>query len=78
VTTELKENGVQVWQREWDASTKGELTKTFLPTIKDRISKRLPMCINLSTIVTGLGKLRSYSYRFKVTDDPTCLCKNSP
>jgi hypothetical protein len=27
VTSELKEKGVQVWQQEWDASTKGELKK---------------------------------------------------
>jgi hypothetical protein len=59
VISEFKGKGVQVWQREWDTSTKGELTKTFFPTVKDRLSKRLQMCITLSTIVTGHGKLRS-------------------
>jgi hypothetical protein len=33
--SELKEKGVQVLLREWDASTKAELTKTFFPTVKD-------------------------------------------
>jgi hypothetical protein len=61
-----------------DASTKKELIKTFFPTVKDRISKRLKMCINLSTIETGHGKLSSYFHRFKIIDDPTCLCKKSP
>jgi hypothetical protein len=60
-----------------DASAKGELTKTFFPAVKDRISKRLQMCITLSTIVTGHGKLRSYFYRFKIIDGPKCLCKES-
>jgi hypothetical protein len=78
VISELKEKGVQVWQIEWDASTKGELTKIFFPTVKDKLSKRLQMCINLSTIVTGHGKLRSYLYRFRIIDDPTCLYKKSP
>jgi hypothetical protein len=78
VISELKEKGVQVWQREWDASTKGKLTKTFFLTVKDRISKRLQMCMKLSTIVTGHGKLRSYFQTFKIIDDPTCLCKKSP
>ena len=78
MTGELKEKGVQVRQSEWDASNKGELTKTFFPIVKDRISKRLQMCINLSTIVTGQGKLRSYCHRFKIIQDPTCLCKMSP
>jgi hypothetical protein len=57
------------------ASTKGELTTTFFPAVKDRISKRLQMCINLSKIVTGHGKLRSYFRRFKFIDDPICRCK---
>jgi ribonuclease HI len=78
VISELKRKGVQVWQREWDASTEGELTKIFFPSVKDRISKRLQMCINLSTIVTGHGKRRSYFHRFKIVDFPTCLCKKSP
>jgi hypothetical protein len=52
-------------------------TLTFLPTVKDRISKRLQTYIN-STIVTGRGKLWAYFHRFKIIDDPTCICKTSP
>jgi hypothetical protein len=26
-------------------------------------------------MVTGHGKLKSYFYRFGLTDDPTCLCE---
>ena len=69
--------GVQEWQIEWDSSTKGEITRSFFPNIEDRLSKKLQMCINLSTIVTGHGKLRSYFHRFKIIDDPTCPCKLS-
>jgi hypothetical protein len=29
-------------------------------------------------IVTGHGKLRSYFHRFKIIEDPMCLCKMSP
>jgi hypothetical protein len=43
VTSELKEKGIQEWKRQWVASTKGELTKIFFPTVKDRISKRIQM-----------------------------------
>jgi len=55
VTSELKEKSVQTWQSEWDASNKGELTKTFFSIVKERISKRLQMCINFSMIITGHG-----------------------
>jgi hypothetical protein len=75
--SELKGKGVKLWQRDWDALTQGELTKTFFPTVRDRLSKRLHMCIKLSTNVTGHGKLISYVYRFKIIYDPTCFCKKS-
>jgi hypothetical protein len=78
VTSELKEKVVQEWQSEWDSSKKGELAKMFFPSVKDRLSKRLQMCINLSTIVTRHVKPRSYFHRFKITEDLTCLCKMSP
>jgi hypothetical protein len=78
MTSELKEKGVQVWQSEWNAPNKRELTKTFFPSVKDRLSKSLQMCINLSTIVTGHGKLRSYFHIFKIIEDPTGLCNMSP
>jgi len=33
------------------------------------------MGINLSTIVTGHGTLRSYYHRFKIKDDPEFVCR---
>jgi hypothetical protein len=78
VVRDLKEEGELEWQSEWDASTKGETTKSFFPIIKDRKSKSLHMGINLSTIVTRHGTLRSYYHRFKVIDDPKCACKMGP
>jgi len=78
VIKELKEEGVEEWQCEWDASTNGAVTKSFFPTIGDRLSQRLQTNIKLSTIVTGHGTLRSYYHRFKIIDDPTCVCKKGP
>jgi hypothetical protein len=78
VTSELKEKCVQVWHSEWDASNKGGLTRTFFPVLKDRILKRLQMCINIPTIVTRHSIMRSYFHRFKFIEDLTCLCKKSP
>jgi hypothetical protein len=50
VITELKEEGVEEWQCEWDASTKGAITNSFFPTIGDRLTQRLQMNIKQSTI----------------------------
>jgi len=47
VVRELKEADEIEWQSEWVASTKGEITKSFFPIIKDRLSRSLHMGINL-------------------------------
>jgi hypothetical protein len=78
VTSKLKEQGVQVWQGEWAASNKGELTKTFFPSVKDRLSTRLQMCVNLSMIVTGHGILRSYFHRYKIAEERHAPVKRAP
>jgi len=78
VTTELKELGLLKCQSEWDSSNKGALTKSFFPKVKDRLAKRLQMCLHLSTIVTGHGKLRAYLHRFKIIEDLMCPSKMNP
>ena len=57
---------------------KGENTRSFFPNTGERKSKRLQMGINLATVVTGHGPLRSYYHRFKIKDDPECVCRMGP
>ena len=57
---------------------KAKQKKSFLPDIGERKSKRLQIGINLSTMVTGHGPLRSYDYRFKIKDGPECVCSLGP
>jgi len=54
------------------------IKQTFFLTIKDRLTKRIQMNLNLSTVVTGHGKLRSCLYRFKITHEQTCPCQTGP
>jgi hypothetical protein len=74
----IQEAGELVWQKECNASTKGDITKSFFSVIRDRKSNRLQMGIKLSTLVTGHGTLRAYYHRFKIIDDPKCVCKKGP
>ena len=74
----IQEKGEVWWQQEWNDSTKGEITKSFFPDIGERKSKRLHMGIKLSMIVTAHGTIRSYYYRFKIKDDPRCVCGMGP
>jgi len=78
VIGELKEEAAEEWQSEWNAPTKGATTKSFFPTTGGRLTQRLQMNIKQSTVVTGHGALRSYYHRFKIVDDPTCVCKKGP
>ena len=74
----IREKGELRWQPEWNVSTKGEITKSFFPDIGVRISKRLRMGVILATMVTEHGILRSYYPRFKIKDDPECVCRMGP
>jgi ribonuclease HI len=74
VKRDLQEQGLQKWQRELNTSNKGALTKSFFPNVKHRLAKELQMNINMSTVVTGHGKLRTYLHRFRIIKDPMCPC----
>jgi hypothetical protein len=50
--------------------------------VKNRTSTLVQRCgrstVYVSAVVTGNGKLRSYLYKFKIIDDPTCPCQMVP
>jgi hypothetical protein len=74
----IQGKGELQWQQEWNASTKGETTKSFFPNIAERKTKTLQICINFSTMAAGHDTLRSYYYRFKIKDDAECVCRMGP
>ena len=47
VIKRIQEEGELEWQKEWNASTKRENTKSFFPDVGDRKTKRLKMNIKL-------------------------------
>jgi ribonuclease HI len=60
VMSELSEISVEKWQREWDLTTKGEITKDYFPVVADRLNMNINITPNFTTIVTGHGNIRSY------------------
>ena len=78
VIKRIEEKGELEWQKEWNGSTKGGITKSFFPVVGDWKSKRLKMNIKHSTIVTGQGTLTAYCHRFKIINDSICVCKTGP
>ena len=47
VMSELNEISVETWQREWDLTTKGAITKDFFPVAADSLSTNINITPNL-------------------------------
>jgi len=70
VYSELKEQ----WQNEWDRTTKGATTKSFFPSIVDRLKLRINPTPNFTAIVTGHGNIKTYLHKFNIIENPKCSC----
>jgi len=74
VISELGEISVEKWQREWDQTTKGKITKEYFPIVADRLNMKINITHNFTSMVTGHRNIRSYLHRFKTLETPTCPC----
>jgi hypothetical protein len=74
VLSELGEISVEKWQREWDQTTKGAITKEYFPVVAERLKMEINITQNFTTVVTGHGNVRSYLHRFKIIETPVCPC----
>jgi hypothetical protein len=74
VISELDGIIVEKWQREWDQTTKGEITKDYFPVVADRLNMKINITQNFTTVVTWHGNIKSYLHRFKIIETPTCPC----
>jgi len=76
IKRDLEDTSVETWQREWDKTTKGRITKDYFPKVSERLHTKLHLTQNFTTIVTGHGNIKSYLHRFKIIDAPNCPCGN--
>jgi hypothetical protein len=74
VKGELKVLSVKKWQREWDQSTKGQITEQYFLDITTRLNMKLNLTHNFTLMVTGHGNINSYIRRSNITGKPSCLC----
>jgi len=47
------------WQEQWASSTKGAVSKLFLPNIEERMKTRIPISSEFTAMVTSHGITRS-------------------
>jgi hypothetical protein len=71
VISELGEISVETWQREWNQTTKGKITKEYFLIVADRLSIKINVTHTFTSMVTGHGNIRSYLHRFKILETPT-------
>jgi len=74
VISELEGISVEKWQREWDQTTKGEITKEYFLVVADRLKMKISITQNFTTMFTGHGNISSYLHRFKIIESPICPC----
>jgi hypothetical protein len=60
VRSELGEKSVEKWQRDWDRTTKGQITKEYFLIVVDRLNMKINITHNFTAMVTGHGNIRSY------------------
>jgi hypothetical protein len=71
-----REKSIEKWQKQWEKSTKGSVTKEFFSNIKDRLKMKINLTPDFMAMTTAHGKTRSYLHRFKIIDSPECPCTN--
>jgi hypothetical protein len=74
VKSELEDRSVDKWQRDWNRTTKGIITKDYFPIVAERLKMKIMTTHNLTTMLTGHGNVNAYLHRFKITNTPTCPC----
>ena len=77
IIIDAKSRSLTEWEEDWRSSTKGSITKEFFPTIKYRLENKLSHSKELTTILTGHGRINSYYHRFKIKDNPKCICSET-
>jgi len=64
-----------MWEQQWMDTRKGAVTKDFLPSVRKRLTQKIPIFPEFTTMVTGHGNIKSYLYRLGLTDNQMCPCE---
>jgi len=65
---------LELWQIEWNTTTKGGTTKSFYHNIEHRLTLKISPTPTFTSIVTGHEIINSYLHRFKKIDNTVCPC----
>ena len=74
IKRDIRKESIRKWQRQWEDTTKGAITKEFFPSVERRLTVILNLTPKVTTIMTGHGNIRSYLHRLKIIGSPECPC----
>jgi len=74
VASKINKKGLEQWQQQRNNTAKGTVCRAFFQRLEPRLKMKMPITPEFTALVTGHGKTKSYLYRFKLADDPTCPC----
>jgi len=75
IVTREKDHGLHMWEQQWMDTGKGAVTKAFFPSVRKRVTQKIPIFSELTTMLRGHGNIKSYLYRLGLTDKPMCPCE---
>lgn len=74
---QIKSETANIWQNNWEHSTKGRVTYKFFTDIKDRLDKEwLKLSFYNMQLLSGHGLLKNYQYKLKVSPTEQCYCNS--
>lgn len=73
-TSEERKKCIKKWQQQWENTQNGALCRSFFPTVEGRLKLKIPTTYKFTSLTTGHGLTKSYLHRFKIIQDPMCLC----
>jgi hypothetical protein len=76
IKKDTRKESVREWQRKWEETTKGAISKDFFPSVERRLAVKLNLSPKVTTIMTGHGNVRSYLHRLKLIGSPEYPCKH--
>ncbi|CAK1545375.1 unnamed protein product [Leptosia nina] len=72
----LRTDSIRRWEEEYGVGTTASTTRFFLPTVASALKamREVGLDSELTQALTGHGGFAAYLHRFKLKDDPTCIC----
>jgi len=70
-----RKESIRKWQRRWEETTKGAITKEFFPSVESKLAVNFKLSPKVTTVMTGHENIRCYWHRLKIIGSPECPCK---